>query len=43
LKPALKSERWNLKSELADLSHRSKLWVTFWDRHELEEALTNLE
>jgi bifunctional non-homologous end joining protein LigD len=44
LRQDLKPERWNLKSVLADLPRRSKLWSTFFDHPlTLESALAALE
>jgi bifunctional non-homologous end joining protein LigD len=44
LRPDLKPERWNLKSVLADLPRRSKLWSTFFDHPQtLESAVAALE
>jgi bifunctional non-homologous end joining protein LigD len=44
LKPDLKPEMWNIRTVLADLPRRSKLWQKFFDRPQtLESALKALD
>ena len=44
LKPNLKPEHWNLRTVLADLPHRSKLWSNFFARPQtLEAAIAAIE
>src|SRR5439155_18489325 len=44
LKPDFKPERWTLKSVLADLPRRAKLWQALFDQEQtLERALAALE
>jgi len=44
LKPELKPEQWNLKSVLADLPRRSKLWANFFAHPQtLEAAVAAIE